>query len=354
MYQSSEIELWNLTPNVPVFLGAQDIFNVLGRLKSPDQVDALLYSLNGSPEKPVFFKSVTRDCERLERAGEFNIDTINVRDLRVNNSLTLRIVSTRSQEQKYLVDFRKHSCTEGEPHFRLKMGGVKYAQEVGQIVDGKWRVGCDESGEPCLEISREDTGYDRIILFGSKEWTCGYEVTARVCVTAWTGIQEHGLGLAFKWNPHLQGDGTRLPFEWNTGVGMYYSKAAGLRSRPGVRLAFGVTADNGAGRKFNHYLLKQKPLSLWRKQLARISQCIFSTHHLFPQIPPNKQYRFRLTVRPEQFALTLWREGKKEPLPQLDLLQPVDRLPRGSVGIIAHNCAVRVYEFAVSPIRSIS
>jgi len=77
---------------------------------------------------------------------------------------------------------------------------------------------------------------------------------------------------------------------------------------------------------------------------------MFGASRVLPQIPSNKQYRFRMVVRPERYALTVWPSEKREPLAQLDLRQPVDRLPRGSVGIIAHHCAVRVYDFQVSPV----
>jgi hypothetical protein len=118
----------------------------------------------------------------------------------------------------------------------------------------------------------------------------------------------------------------------------------------GIQVAFGVTTNNGDGAKFHHYLLGRTPLSRWRKELGRISHRIIGANNLFPQIPTHKQYRFRMLVRPERYALTVWPREKKEPLPRLNFPQPVDRLPRGSVGIIAHNCAVRLYDFQVSPV----
>jgi hypothetical protein len=349
MYQSADLEVWNLTPRVPVFVGPQNVFNVLGRLKSPYQASALFYSLNGEAETPVFFKNAINDSLRLERLGDFNIDTIDADDLKRDNSLSLRLTNGRSQETKYEINFPTHLYRPEGPKFVLNLAEVKYAEQVGQVVDGKWRISEDETVERCLEIGREDAGYDRIILFGSQEWTSGYEITARICVTAWTEIEDHGVGVAFKWNPHLRGDGTCLPSQWNTGVGMYYSHAASLRAPLGLRLAFGVTASNGASAQFHHYLLKQRPFSLWRKELSRIARPVIGTGHLFPQIVSNRQYRLSMKVCPERLALTVWRDGKKEPAPQVYVSEPLDRLPRGSVGIIAHHCAVRVYEFAVVP-----
>src|SRR5690606_18388724 len=108
--------------------------------------------------------------------------------------------------------------------------GCTSAEEVGQVVEGPWRVATDPSGRRCLEVAPDGAGYDRIILFGSKGWTSGYEVLARIRPTRILG--RHNLGLVYRWNPHEQGDGRRLPTTWSAGLALYRSyRPSGLKLR---------------------------------------------------------------------------------------------------------------------------
>jgi hypothetical protein len=349
VYLSDDLEIWNLTPGVDVFTGPQKVFNVVGCLKSPHKVERLLYSLNGGPERLLFFKPSTNACERLENIGDFNIDTIHVDELKRNNLLTLRLLRPNYEEKRHQIEFPSFEYEESLPRFELNLDGIEYAQQVGQIVDGKWRVGRDEFGEPCLKIQRQDAGYDRIILLGRYDWITSYEITGRFCVKAWTGIRDHGLGIAFKWNPHLQGDGTHLPSQWSTGFGMYYIQKKTVL--PGLRISIGVDVHFDAQGKYRgEDVLGQGMLSSWRWRFGRIYNRIFPMKYPFPQIAPGKQYHFRMVVSPKKYSLTIWKVGTREPSPQVVVANPVEKLPQGSVGIIAHHCVLSVYEFNVSPL----
>jgi len=347
MIERDEFEIWNITPGFISLSGSQKIFNVVGRLKSPEKISRMLYSLNGNLEKLVFFNNSKDINGRLENFGDFNIDTINENDLKPNNVLSLRIILKNSSEKNYNIMFSGSSINNKLPHFQLKFDGIKYPQQVGQVVDGKWLVSKDESGEPCLEIKKDNAGYDRIILFGNHDWSSGYEITARLCVVAWTR-KIHNIGLLFKWNPHAQGDGTYLPTQWSTGLAYYYSMSPGLRIRFGVNVHF-----DHHGKKFGDYVLKEKPLSIWRRRIGKIinplPNCSPFKKQPFSQIKLGTKYFFHMKVLPEKYVLTVWEEGKRKPDPQLVVQKPIDRLPNGAPGIIAYNCAVRIYEFNVFP-----
>jgi hypothetical protein len=43
-------------------------------------------------------------------------------------------------------------------------------------------------------------------------------------------------------------------------------------------------------------------------------------------------------------------EGRGEPAPQVVVDEPSDLLPRGSVGMIAHQVGIRLYELEARPI----
>ncbi|MGI9534500.1 MAG: hypothetical protein ACR2NW_06085, partial [Thermodesulfobacteriota bacterium] len=177
---------------------------------------------------------------------------------------------------------------------------------------------------------------------------------ARLSVTSWTHIT-HNVGLLFKWNPHLQGDGTNLPIQWSTGLGYYYSLSKGLR----IRFGKDVHVDQ-KGNKQGDYILREKPLSYsryFKGKLIKFSRFVmknekkslFFGRNPFSQITPGIQYYFKLKVHPERYSLTVWEDGTVEPSPQLVVNEPIEVLPQGSVGIIAYNCGVRIYEFNVNP-----
>jgi len=349
MYQTDELEVWNLAPDVTAKIGAQTIFNVVGRLKSPEKTQRLFYCLNDGPEKEVFFNPGPKRLGRLENMGDFNIDTIDLESLSTKNQLGFRIVDHNSREKRFRLSFPCAWYEEKEPKFELCLDGVEHPQRIGQVVDGKWRVGCDERGERCLEIRREDAGLDRIILFGRYDWTTGYEVLTRLSVMAWTAVT-HNVGLVFKWNPHAQGDGTHLPTQWSTGLGYYYSRSPGLRIRFGVNVHHDVN-----GNKIGDYIMKESPLSFWRWRAGQLGHALLNSilrlKYPFSQIVPGRQYYFRLRVHPERYALSVWQVDAREPQPQVEVQAPVERLPHGAVGIIPYNCGVRVYEFNVQPIK---
>ena len=342
MYQSSELEVWNLAPGIKTITGAQQIFNIVGSLKSPEKVKRFTYSLNDCKEKQIFFNSTESQLGRLQNRGDFNIDTINTSDLHSENHLILRIIDHENNIKEYIIDFPCFVNDSTVPDFRLDFEGVSHPQEVGQVVDGKWQLSRDELGKRCLEIKKEDAGYDRIIVFGHHDWTSAYEITARMCVTGWSHPY-HNVGLVFKWNHHLQGDGTYLPAHWSTGLGYYYSHSPGLR----IRFGTDVHIDN-RGKKVGDYLLGESPYSHLRRWVGEKRKKFLPKKDIFSQLVPGKLYCFRMLVHPAKYALTVWEQNKREPIPQIIVSEPIERLPMGATGIIAYHCGVRVYEFNVS------
>ncbi|MGI9534359.1 MAG: hypothetical protein ACR2NW_05370 [Thermodesulfobacteriota bacterium] len=355
MFNSDNLNIWNLTPGVNTLIGSQEIFNIVGSLNCPDKVKEFNYSINKGPERPVFFNSLSNGSGRLANPGDFNIDTIQVDQLESKNEIDFRLLFKDGVEEKYKIEFPVHFYNNTLPSYKLDLKSIGYSQEAGQIVDGKWHVNKDEQNEKCLEILKKDAGHDRIILFGRYDWTSNYEITARICVTSWTHIT-HNVGLLFKWNPHLQGDGTNLPVQWSTGLGYFYSLSKGLR----IRFGENVHVDS-SGKKQGDYVLKEKPLSFSRYikgKMLKIANPLLRNGNRsylfgedpFSQIIPGKHYYFKMHVHPEEYRLTVWEMGGKEPSPQLVVSKPDEILKQGSVGIIAYHCGVRIYEYNVSQI----
>jgi hypothetical protein len=353
MFETEELEIWNLTRGIPNYAGAQEIFNIVGRLKSPEKTSNLHYSLNGGTDKPVFFNRGPAQTGRLQKPGDFNLDTIRLADLKPYNEITFRVTSDNQEVKESKIAFAINLYKEHEPCFQLNFKEIEHASQIGQIVDGKWQLGFNSKGEPCLEIQEENAGLDRIILFGRYDWTTGYEITTTLCVTTWIK-RPYNVGLLFKWNPHLQGDGSLLPIQWSTGLGYYCSY------KPGLRIRFGVNVHlDENGNKVGSFVLKKGRLSMWRamvgnvierRVIRRVAREIFDLKLPFTEIAPGIPYHFRMRVHPKKYALSIWKYGKKEPPPQLVVLKPNERLSQGSMGIVAHYCAVKVYNFNVSPV----
>lgn len=344
MFDLEELELWNVAPGVVSIAGAQSIFNVVGRLRLPSTVESMSYCLNGSDAKRVVFQAGGSGAKRLVGLGDFNIDTILAEELREENRLTIRVQRHRRPLWETDVEFPVRWFRNDAPLLRLDLENAKEAQEVGQIVDGRWHLTHDES-RPFLEIAAGDAGYDRTIIFGDRNWTDGYEVRARLCVVAWAPGISQGAGLAFKWNSHRQGDGRDLPEEWSSGVAWYFSESPGLTIRVGASARKDVS-----GRWLGESVLAERTLTPWRRGLSRWARRMWPARHLFSQIRAGRTYEFRLQVEPRRYALSMEAIGVAAAPVELEIVDPPQLIAGGSIGVIAHGCALRLYRLEIRPL----
>jgi hypothetical protein len=340
-----DLRFWNISEGVHCIAGVQRVFNILGNLKTSSLVNSLSYSLNNGPFIPVALNKTGMEGLRLERIGDFNIDTINCEQLNITNELRLRSHLLNGQIAERLIKFPvKFKAGETKENgFKLNLTKIRQPQEVAQIVDGRWKVGRDRNGERCLEISDKDQGLDRVILFHIPTRNQGYKVRSRICVTSWNG-ELHNVGLVFNWRQHLQGDGTFLPSQWTTGLGYYYSNCKGLRIRMGRDVHI-----NRNGLKVGDQILGEEVLSVHRYWLGRIVKKIYGFKMNFSQFAVGKQYIFELKMERDLYALTVWRAKKPKPPPQIIVNDPPKLLLPGALGIIAHRCGIKIFEFEVIP-----
>jgi hypothetical protein len=345
MVRTDQIEVWNLTDGGIARSGCVDIFNIVGNVHDPASVEEFAYQLNDGPELPVFFARRREPGARLSRAGDFSIDTIALADLGPTNRLSFRIRRAGGGDHRRKVHFRAAPFEEMQPRFRLDLDGARGAEQVGQVVEGPWRIGEDERGRRCLEIAPDDAGYDRIILFGREDWTTGYEVHARLAITRI--VAHHNIGLVFQWNPHERGDGTWLPKKWSSGLGYYCSYG----EHPGIRIRFGVQAHyDESGRIRGEYLLAHRPLTTRRRVLFNRMKQKFRLSGWTTELRLHQDYCFRMHVHPKRFALTVWPAADPPPPPQLVVDDPIAPLRQGAAGILAYHVGVRLYEFEVRPL----
>ena len=336
------INVWNVHDGISAYAGAQPIFNVVGRVDNALNVERLSYRINGGPLFPVCFKNASNGPLRLERLGDFNIDTIDASQILEQNTLHLvaRFKNGREVVRTIRFPVRRIHSTSG---YKLDLRDANHPEEIGQLVDGRWRISRSGGSRSCLEIPLQDTGLDRIILFSKTDSGSEYRVRARLAVTAWTG-SPCNLGILFDWNPHLQGDGKWLPGQWTTGLGYYYSHCRGLRIRIGVN----VHLDH-RGKKSGDHILGEACLSPVRYLASAVLTGARLINAPLPQVVPGREYYFELSIKKDHYSLTVWMAGDQQKSPQITIVEPPVLLLRtGVVGIIAHRCALRIYDFELS------
>lgn len=331
------LTLWNLHDGVCAVSDAQRIFNVLGHLDDPTA--ELTYALNGAAARPVHVLSERVGASRTHRVGDFSIDTILCSDLRPENRLVLTVRGAGREPASRILRFTARPVPTTFPGLGEAADGTVHAEELGQIVDGRWRL-TREDGEPVLRILPRDAGYDRIILLGLPE-PPSYEISARIAVDEWLSAS-HNIGLVFDWYGHDSGDGSCLPREWTTGLAYYASSGEGLRLRVGARVR-----TTPSGGRIGSVVLDETPMSRWRHRATRSLRAMGIGRWYLPQLRAGVTYDVRLRVRQGHHALTVWRAGAPEPGPQVGARVPRLLMP-GAAGLIAFNCAVRVHEFEVS------
>lgn len=342
--EADHIRVWNVHEGVTATVGAQERFNVLGKVLDPEDTVELHARLNGGDWVPVPVNLTTGSKARLRAPGDFNIDRIHIDALRPTNVLELRQTLRDGAQRRRRIRFQAAERPGGSPDFTLAVQPGKI-EEFCQVVDGDWRVvACEDSSS--IGISRSQAGYDRIVLFGDRDWTTGYEVEACLTVDAWT-YHVHNVGLLFKWNPHAEGNDAVLPIRWSTGLA-YYASAS-----PGLRLRYGVDVTYARGVRHGDFVLGEAPLAWWTRTpawLLRAAWFMSGRRLVLSQLRTGVRYRFRARIDPTCYQLTAWCDGKRAPRPQVVVSSPTEHLRAGAVGIIAQNAAVRVHEFTVRPV----
>jgi len=196
-------------PVVEVWYGSRQAFgqagisqrwvNVLGNAADmQSKVARLDYRLNGRPAVEL---SLGPDERRLAHAGDFNVE-IDPLELRPgDNEVRIEATNGAGMTTSRTVTVAYHPAAIPLP-FHIDWAKVKNAQDVLQIVDGKWRW--DSSGIRPVEL-----GYDRFLTVGSLGWT-NYQVTVPVTVHGFdesaflqsTGGRHAGISVDLRWLGH--------------------------------------------------------------------------------------------------------------------------------------------------------
>jgi hypothetical protein len=199
------IEIWHGNVQRVGHLGdAQDDFNIMGRVESWRELDTLEWRL--APRRagtPLSFRA----HRRLVHDGDFNADVpIGMLQPGAN---TITITARYRDGQVVERQFTLHKEKGSQPlPVRIVWSKVQNPQDVGQYVDGQWKLTPEG-------LRTAQTGYDRVFLIGERSWK-DYEVKTSVTVhhvpeqtTPISG--PNGLGLLLRFTGHVTGGPRHFP-----------------------------------------------------------------------------------------------------------------------------------------------
>jgi len=201
-----QIEIWHGMDQKVGHLGeCQDDFNVLGMVSDVESLQVLTYSLNSGAAIELTVgndPSGFGDCRRLMRTGHFNAD-IPITSLRPGiNTVLITAADTQGKITTATLNIEKRNGAYPMP-VSIDWEKVINPQDVGQYVDGEWRI---ENGG----LRTMHTGYDRIFLIGEKSWQ-DYEVLVPVTIN---GVEKeigpnsgsgNGVGILLRFTGHVAG-----------------------------------------------------------------------------------------------------------------------------------------------------
>jgi hypothetical protein len=200
----ARIQIWHGTEQKVGHLGdGQDDFNLIGHVEEPDKLLSLQYALNDSIPVELNFRSY----RRLAMHGYFNADipiaalAPGANTIEVNGRFVDGIVA------RQVVSLTRLAGSSPLP-LRIDWSEVADPQDVGQYVDGRWRL--DEHG-----LRPGHVGYDLLFLLGDRTWQ-DYQITVVVTVhdvAAETSPLSggNGLGVIMRFGGHVIGGPRRFP-----------------------------------------------------------------------------------------------------------------------------------------------
>ena len=202
--ENARVQVWHGTEQKVGHLGdAQDDFNLMGQVARPDELISLQYTLND--EIPVELNF--RRYRRLAADGHFNADIPISALVPGPNRIELEARFLDGPPARQVVSLERLSGASPLP-LHIDWSEVAEPQDVGQYVDGYWRLG--EHG-----LRPAHAGYDLLFLLGDRTWQ-DYQITALVTVhdvAPDTGPLSggNGLGVVMRFGGHGVGGPRKFP-----------------------------------------------------------------------------------------------------------------------------------------------
>jgi hypothetical protein len=182
---------------------AQDVFNLMGHVEPWREIDTLEWRLNDGGPVPLSFRAY----RRIAADGDFNADVpIGLLESGSNAVSVTAYFLDLDPITRTVTLIRETGAT--PLPCQIRWGEVKNPQNVGQYVDGRWKLA--DGG-----LRTDQTGYDRLFLIGEREWQ-DYEVRTSITVH---GVDAktaplsggNGVGLIARFAGHVTGGHRYFP-----------------------------------------------------------------------------------------------------------------------------------------------
>jgi hypothetical protein len=188
---------------------AQRWINILGHIDDCEHIDSAVFSLNGSPERPL---TLGCDLHRLARAGDFNIELSWEEVALGANELTVSAHSKTGESLRNTVQITvAEECVWPLP-YAVDFSQIDDLQDAVQIVDGLWQLHKDG-------VRTMVPYYDRVLSMGDSSWS-NYETTIRLTLHGFTPSEPGPptydvthFGVAMRWRGH-HSDGLQPSRQW--------------------------------------------------------------------------------------------------------------------------------------------
>ena len=157
----------------------QKWINILGNVKSENEIQKFSYSLNESVSKDL---TLGTDLHRLAKKGDFNIDLALEDCLSGDNSLVLQALDSAGNTLEKPIHLIIKKGKQWPLPYTIHWFEINNIQDVVQVVDGYWEI--TENG-----LHNRDTYYDRVVAFGDDSWQ-NYEVATTFTFHGFTPPQK--------------------------------------------------------------------------------------------------------------------------------------------------------------------
>jgi hypothetical protein len=184
---------------------AQDDFNLTGHVREWRDLDRLTWYPSANPREwvPLSFRAF----RRLVDDGDFNVDLPIARLKPGTNEFTIAAYFRDGRTATRTVKVVRETGDTPLP-VQIRWRDVGRPQDVGQIVDGRWRI---ENGR----LRTVQVGYDRVFLIGTRQWR-DYEVRTTLTVHALAANPDPrdggpAVGLILRFAGHVAGGPEHFP-----------------------------------------------------------------------------------------------------------------------------------------------
>jgi hypothetical protein len=329
---NARIEVWHGSQQKVGHLGTgQPDFNLIGRIQESDKLLSLQYAVNDAIPVELNF----RGYRRLAMDGHFNAD-IPVAALALGpNTVEIRGRFADGVIARQVATLMRLSGSSPLP-LHVDWSTVADPQNVGQYVDGEWRLG--QQG-----LRTAHMGYDRLFLIGDQTWQ-DYQITAEVTiheVASDTGPLSggNGLGVVMRFVGHVVGGPRRFPIAQPKWGYQPFGAIAWLRWQRGA-------PTGPAALQFMHGAVKEKTDYGMLEVRAGETYVLKALCQTLPDDADGRGVT--------RYALKFWHAAADEPQSWAWKHVQVSRdaLRRGGVALVAHHVDASFGDIAVMPLRA--